>query len=633
MALSIQMLDNAEEDIGHIEDVSTSTLPTATDRLGNEKMTVAGAVATIAAVNNRGAWASGTAYALKDLVSSGGAWYFCVQAHTSAASFATDAAKWRVYQGTVPSEVPYTVATYSALRSYAGDAFAVNVSGYLVTAAPAGIAGLFTRDDADTTSADNGGTIIVASDGTRWKRVFGSQVNAAWFGAKGDSSGATGDGTDNAAAFEAAMAVAFPDNDHPKTLVVPEGYYRVTESLTAPAANWCIVGENNRVIIWCDHEDVGLDVPSGTGAFHIEGIDIRRVSGKSGTGMRVYAPEGSFRRVKIFNHSTGLEMKDAHLSKLHDVYISGCSTVGLSDLGRCFGSSLIDCNIIANNDGAVLRSNWTIVGGAIEQNDDNDLDVGVTAAHDGTHFGFVKAIGVHFEAKSGDASATSSMVRVGPTGSAPANDRQGFVAIGCYFVGNSSARKAIENRQGKVLQLTGCEFFGYSAGATLISCDAFSRGVRFNGNHWDGTGTFKSVNTGCVDVIDMDVDSATLGANGVVLRHGSGGGSLTGIQRLESAPRSDFLQLNAMRNSAGVAIDVRTPGADHATLFSRIQCTSGADLGVVSFPSAKVEVAGSFTAPFKLGTAYLWINSGKLYIKDGSVPASATDGTVVGAQS
>lgn len=185
MALSIQMLDNAEEDLGHIEDVSTSTLPTATDRLGNEKMTVAGAVATIAAVNNRGAWASGTAYAMKDLSKDGGVWYFCVEPHTSGATFAGDAAYWRVYQGTVPSEVPYTVATYSALRSYAGDAYAVNVSGYLVTAAPDGVAGHFTRDDDDTTTADNGGTVIVDSSGRRWKRVFDGAINVRWFGADG----------------------------------------------------------------------------------------------------------------------------------------------------------------------------------------------------------------------------------------------------------------------------------------------------------------------------------------------------------------------------------------------------------------------------------------------------------------
>lgn len=74
------------------------------DRFGGRKFTAAGglraAVASIVLINDRGAWASTTAYAVKDVVSSGGAWYFCVSAHTSGASFAGDqATRWRVYPG------------------------------------------------------------------------------------------------------------------------------------------------------------------------------------------------------------------------------------------------------------------------------------------------------------------------------------------------------------------------------------------------------------------------------------------------------------------------------------------------------------------------------------------------------
>lgn len=78
------------------------------------------------------------------------------------------------------------VADYTALRAYVGPAASGYVTGYLVAAAPSGIAGLFTRDDADTTSADNGGTIIVATNGKRWKRAFSGEVNVQWFGAKCD---------------------------------------------------------------------------------------------------------------------------------------------------------------------------------------------------------------------------------------------------------------------------------------------------------------------------------------------------------------------------------------------------------------------------------------------------------------
>lgn len=83
------------------------------------------------------------------------------------------------------------VADYARLRAYIGDVKSVYVTGYIVTSAPSGIAGLFTRDDSDTTSADNGGTVIVAANGKRWKRVFQGDVQLEWFGPIGNSS--TGD--------------------------------------------------------------------------------------------------------------------------------------------------------------------------------------------------------------------------------------------------------------------------------------------------------------------------------------------------------------------------------------------------------------------------------------------------------
>jgi hypothetical protein len=79
-----------------------------------------------------------------------------------------------------------SLASYTALRAYTGTSKYVQITGYLVTANPSATAGFFTRDDSDTTSADNGGTIIVSSDDTRWKRVYSGMIEARWFGAVGD---------------------------------------------------------------------------------------------------------------------------------------------------------------------------------------------------------------------------------------------------------------------------------------------------------------------------------------------------------------------------------------------------------------------------------------------------------------
>lgn len=68
---------------------------------------------------------------------------------------------------------------YAALRAYTGGATSVRIT-------TPGVAGFFYRDDADTASADNGGTVIVASNARRWKRLFDDNVNIAWFGIKGN---------------------------------------------------------------------------------------------------------------------------------------------------------------------------------------------------------------------------------------------------------------------------------------------------------------------------------------------------------------------------------------------------------------------------------------------------------------
>lgn len=92
------------------------------------------------------------------------------------------------------------LADYVALRQYAGPRKSVYVTGYFATSVPIGIAGMFVRDNSDTTSTDNGGTVIVAGNGKRWKRQFTGPVSNLWFGAKGDGT------TDDTAALNAWLA-------------------------------------------------------------------------------------------------------------------------------------------------------------------------------------------------------------------------------------------------------------------------------------------------------------------------------------------------------------------------------------------------------------------------------------------
>ena len=64
--------------------------------------------------------------------------------------------------------------------------------------------GHYRFDPADTTSVDNGGTVIVAVDGGRWKLIHPGIINVQQFGAKAD--GATND----LAAFQSAAAAGVP---------------------------------------------------------------------------------------------------------------------------------------------------------------------------------------------------------------------------------------------------------------------------------------------------------------------------------------------------------------------------------------------------------------------------------------
>lgn len=130
------------------------------------------------------------------------------------------------------------VATIAELRtliktSASKDAIA---TGYY--AAGDGGGGVYYLDSADVTSADNGGTIIVAVDGGRWKLAESGLVSARQFGAKGN-----GSTNDNAAI---AAAVAALNEGTIKTLYFPAGRYVVNTTFTITANGVSIVGDGAR---------------------------------------------------------------------------------------------------------------------------------------------------------------------------------------------------------------------------------------------------------------------------------------------------------------------------------------------------------------------------------------------------
>lgn len=85
--------------------------------------------------------------------------------------------------------------------------------------------GFFEVDPSDSTSADNGGTILVDVSGRRWKRQYDGNVNLLWF-AKGD--GAEDDSAALQKAVDATMWGGRLD------IPVPSVYYKVSVETSVP---------------------------------------------------------------------------------------------------------------------------------------------------------------------------------------------------------------------------------------------------------------------------------------------------------------------------------------------------------------------------------------------------------------
>lgn len=87
----------------------------------------------------------------------------------------------------IATQTLYTVASIAALRLVSKATYSlVNVASYYAGSVSTGGGGRYYLDASDTTSADNNGTVIVATDGGRWKYAPGQAVDLRTFGAYSD---------------------------------------------------------------------------------------------------------------------------------------------------------------------------------------------------------------------------------------------------------------------------------------------------------------------------------------------------------------------------------------------------------------------------------------------------------------
>lgn len=175
---------------------------------GGQVRTVANAIATLMATVPRGAWATTTAYSIRDLVTQSNVVYICVVGHTSG-TFATDlaAGKWAVFSG--PADEGSIASGFGRQRRGG------------TTAAHASFTGLLRELTVDTTKR----TVVVHDGSTAGGVPLAREcvIDVRTFGAKGDGV------TDDWQAITDAVALAVSVGNG--CVYVPKGIFFISKTI------------------------------------------------------------------------------------------------------------------------------------------------------------------------------------------------------------------------------------------------------------------------------------------------------------------------------------------------------------------------------------------------------------------
>ena len=263
---------------------------------------------------------------------------------------------------------------YAALRSYTGRAKRIYITGLLVTKKPAGIAGPFQYDPTDTTSTDDGGTVIVLADGRRFKRDYSGAVNVAWFEPKGD------DSTDDTQAFVKANSLAMSapvvasTQSWPTsyvTIEVPPGVYRVKGNRifgsqvptgnngTSPPRIVRLIG-GGATIVWepATEDDELFYFDGTTDAWQIKNLSIFVVK-------QVIVPTGVGTIFRFYSNSSLTNQANASKFHFEDVtvrggrYSVGGSTQRIKQIFRNTGDAMCDQVLVENSRFSHMNKVWS----------------------------------------------------------------------------------------------------------------------------------------------------------------------------------------------------------------------------------------------------------------------------------
>ncbi|MCA8326134.1 hypothetical protein, partial [Burkholderia cepacia] len=188
--------------------------------------------------------------------------------------------------------------------------------------------GPYQFDPIDTTSADNGVTIIVASDGGRWKLQWSYQLSIEQAGAKGDGT------TDNTNFINNLIAIMQANGGGKITVPARASGFRVAGTLSITAGGVSIVGANRQgSLITFDNGAADCITFSGSSfSTQIYGFELRDMRIQFGTktgGRTFYAANSNqivLQNLEINGCWTGIELFQNNTVKIADVVMQGVTS-------------------------------------------------------------------------------------------------------------------------------------------------------------------------------------------------------------------------------------------------------------------------------------------------------------------
>lgn len=237
--------------------------------------------------------------------------------------------------GSLPTDISF-IASIAALRLL--DSLTQSlafVTGYYSTGDGGG--GTYRFDAADVTTADNGGSVIVAVDGGRWKLPESDDWSVKQFGAKGDGV------TDDTAECQAAI-----DASYGKKVIFPSGRYL----LTAPLVIQPLFGGTSQLPLTLQGDGFNANGGIGAGSTLLiqhtgNGIELINATAENSDALFIIE--------KLCMVGDGADANGGHgiyaqkVSNLHvkDLFISDMRDTGIY-YQRCYGSSVRDTTLLRN---------------------------------------------------------------------------------------------------------------------------------------------------------------------------------------------------------------------------------------------------------------------------------------------